>query len=51
MPLIPIHDVEDERLAVYRDLLGAKASRRRGLFVAEGRLLVDRLNSRISRLQ
>lgn len=43
MPLIPIHDVEDERLAVYRDLLSAKASRRCGLFVAEGRLLVDRL--------
>jgi|CXWL01.1.fsa_nt_gi tRNA G18 (ribose-2'-O)-methylase SpoU len=43
MPLIPIHDVDDERLDVYRDLLSAKASRRRGLFVAEGRLLVDRL--------
>lgn len=43
MPLIPIHDVDDERLAVYRDLLSAKASRRCGLFVAEGRLLVDRL--------
>ena len=43
MPLIPIHDVEDERLAVYRDLLSAKASRRGGLFVAEGRLLVERL--------
>jgi tRNA G18 (ribose-2'-O)-methylase SpoU len=43
MPLIPIHDIEDERLAVYRNLLSAKASRRCGLFVAEGRLLVDRL--------
>ncbi len=43
MPLIPIHDVDDERLAVYRDLLSAKASRRCGLFIAEGRLLVDRL--------
>ena len=43
MPLLPIHDIEDERLAVYRDLLSAKASRRCGLFVAEGRLLVDRL--------
>lgn len=43
MPLIPIHDIEDERLAVYRNLLSAKASRRSGLFVAEGRLLVDRL--------
>ena len=43
MPLIPIHDAEDERIAVYRDLLSAKASRRCGLFVAEGRLLVDRL--------
>ena len=43
MPLIPIHDVEDERIAVYRDLLSAKASRRCGLFVAEGRLLVERL--------
>ncbi|MDA1052807.1 MAG: RNA methyltransferase [Planctomycetota bacterium] len=43
MPLIPIHDPGDEQLAVYRDLLSAKASRRCGLFVAEGRLLVDRL--------
>lgn len=43
MPLIPIHDIEDERIAVYRDLLSAKASRRCGLFIAEGRLLVDRL--------
>ena len=43
MPLIPIHDLEDERIAVYRDLLSAKASRRCGLFIAEGRLLVDRL--------
>lgn len=43
MPLIPIHDVEDERIVVYRDLLSAKASRRCGLFVAEGRFLVERL--------
>lgn len=45
MPLIPIHDIDDERLAVYRDLLSAKASRRCGLFVAEGALLVDRLTA------
>lgn len=43
MPLIPIHDLDDERLAVYRDLLSAKASRRSGHFVVEGRLLVERL--------
>ncbi|MCA9121100.1 MAG: RNA methyltransferase [Planctomycetaceae bacterium] len=43
MPQIPIHDIDDPRIEVYRDLLSAKASRRTGLFVAEGRLLVDRL--------
>ncbi|MBC8350765.1 MAG: RNA methyltransferase [Planctomycetes bacterium] len=43
MPLIPINDVEDERLAGYRELLSAKASRRSGLFVVEGQLLVERL--------
>lgn len=43
MPQIPIHDIDDERIEVYRDVLSAKASRRCGLFVAEGRLLVDRL--------
>lgn len=43
MPRIPIDNIDDERIGVYRDLLSAKASRRSGFFVAEGVLLVERL--------
>jgi tRNA G18 (ribose-2'-O)-methylase SpoU len=43
MTLIPINDIEDERLLAYRDLLRAKTSRRSGRFIVEGQLLVERL--------
>jgi len=43
MPRIRIDSIEDERVAVYRDLPSARLTRESGLFIAEGRLLVERL--------
>lgn len=43
MPFEPIADPHDSRLAVYRDLPNANPTRRSGVFVAEGWLLVERL--------
>ena len=43
MPRIRIDSMEDERVAAYRDLASAQLTRQSGLFVAEGRLLVERL--------
>jgi tRNA G18 (ribose-2'-O)-methylase SpoU len=43
MPLIPIANLEDSRLDIYRDLKSSSLYRRRGLFVAEGKRLVRRL--------
>ena len=40
---IRIDSIDDERVAVYRDLPGRKLTRESGLFIAEGRLLVERL--------
>lgn len=43
MPPIPIADADDPRLADYRNLPDGELRRARGLFVAEGRLVVERL--------
>ena len=43
MPVIPIDCANDERLADYRNIPDAELVERRGLFVAEGRLVVRRL--------
>jgi len=43
MAQIPIEDPRDARLAEYRTIREAELVRRRGLFVAEGRLVVRRL--------
>jgi len=43
MPLIPITAIEDERVAVYRDLPRGERMRGAELFIAEGHLLVERL--------
>src|SRR5262245_43447668 len=43
MPLIPVSDLDDPRLAVYRSLKATNETRRLGLFVVEGARLVDRL--------
>lgn len=43
MALIRIDDPTDERLAIYRDLPKSNLTRQSGLFIAEGKLLVDRL--------
>ena len=40
---IQIDSIDDERVAVYRDLPGRRLTRESGLFIAEGRLLVERL--------
>ena len=40
-----IHDFTDSRLADYRDIRDAKSLRQRHLFVAEGRLVVERVLS------
>lgn len=43
MPPIVLKDVRDPRLAEYRDIPEPELVRARGLFVAEGRLVVERL--------
>ena len=43
MPFIPIEGPTDPRVAEYRDLADADLLRRRGLFVAEGRLVLQRV--------
>jgi tRNA G18 (ribose-2'-O)-methylase SpoU len=43
MPIEPIHDPADPRVADYRDIRDAELRRRRGLFVAESRAVVRRL--------
>ncbi len=43
MPAIPISDPDDPRVADYRAIPDPERVRRRGLFVAEGRLVVRRL--------
>jgi tRNA G18 (ribose-2'-O)-methylase SpoU len=43
MPRISITDIDDPRIAVYRDLNRSSPSREPGLFIAEGHLLVGRL--------
>lgn len=40
---IPIHDISDKRLDVYRDLPSTKHTRRSGRFVVEARFVVQRL--------
>jgi hypothetical protein len=41
--LLPIHEPADPRIAEYRDLNEPELVRRRGQFIAEGRLVVERL--------
>lgn len=43
MPRVRVDSIDDERVAVYRDLPSANLTRESGLFIAEGRLLVERL--------
>jgi tRNA G18 (ribose-2'-O)-methylase SpoU len=43
MPRIPIDDLDDPRIAVYRDLKATNRTRHLGQFVVEGERLVDRL--------
>jgi tRNA G18 (ribose-2'-O)-methylase SpoU len=45
MALVPISDLDDPRLAVYRSLKPTNLTRRLGQFVVEGEKLVDRLLS------
>src|SRR5262245_3418887 len=43
MPVYRVTQLEDERLEDYRNIRDAVLLRRHGLFVAEGRLVVERL--------
>lgn len=43
MPLIPIDSADDPRLEIYRNLRGANLCRWSGKFIAEGRLVVERM--------
>src|SRR3954464_8546220 len=43
VPVIPIHSEDDERVADYRNIPDPELVERRGIFVAEGRLVVRRL--------
>jgi tRNA G18 (ribose-2'-O)-methylase SpoU len=43
MPLIPIDEIGDPRLACYRDLPQQNLTRQSGLFIAEGEKVVERL--------
>ena len=43
MPVERIRDPADSRVAAYRDLSDAELLKSRGLFVAEGRLVVQRV--------
>jgi tRNA G18 (ribose-2'-O)-methylase SpoU len=43
MPILHISDLNDPRVAMFRDVADPELMRRHGLFVAEGRLVVKRL--------
>ena len=43
MPRLRVNSIDDERIAMYRGLPAARLTRESGLFIAEGRLLVERL--------
>jgi tRNA G18 (ribose-2'-O)-methylase SpoU len=43
MPQIPVHDLDDPRLACYRDLSERNLTRQSGLFIAEGEKVSERL--------
>lgn len=43
MSLYPISDIDDPRLAIYRDLPQKNPTRRSGVFIAEGQKVVERL--------
>lgn len=43
MPIFHVESIDDPQIAVYRDLPTSRRAERSGLFVVEGRLLVDRL--------
>lgn len=43
MPLIPIHSLDDPRVAAYRNLKDRELAREGGRFIAEGHLVVHRL--------
>jgi tRNA G18 (ribose-2'-O)-methylase SpoU len=43
MPRVPIHDLDDPRLAIYRNLKATNLTRSSGQFVVEGEKLLDRL--------
>jgi tRNA G18 (ribose-2'-O)-methylase SpoU len=43
MPLVPVHHFDDPRIADYRSVPDPELLRRRGVFVAEGRLVVRTL--------
>lgn len=43
MPVIPVHDPDDQRIAAYRNVPDPDLLIQSGLFVAEGRLVVRRL--------
>jgi tRNA G18 (ribose-2'-O)-methylase SpoU len=43
MPIIRVSDLGDSRLAEYRNMADARLARERGIFIAEGRLVVSRL--------
>ncbi len=43
MPLIPVHELDDPRLAAYRQLNERNLTRHSGLFIAEGDKVVERL--------
>lgn len=43
MPIVPIDDIDDPRLAIYRQIKANNDTRDSGLFVLEGEKLLDRL--------
>src|SRR3954466_1997877 len=43
MPIIPVSDPHDDRIAEYRNVPDGVLLRQRGLFIAEGRLVVRQL--------
>ena len=43
MPIVPVDDLDDPRIADYRDVPDPVLLRQRGLFVAESRLVVREL--------
>lgn len=43
MPIVPLETLDDPRVAAYRSMSDPELVKQRGLFVAEGRLVVERL--------